>query len=78
VDRFAELLSTLPCSGTVQVDGALVAERNVFVAGRADGKVGVVFQLTAQVWVAAELAQRGRDIVALVKAPQRSCLGRNR
>jgi hypothetical protein len=74
VGRFAELFRSLPISGTVQIDDARLAddaqlaERNVFVAGKAEGRVDVVLQLIGAVFVVAELAQKGRDIVALVKA----------
>jgi hypothetical protein len=74
VGRFAELFASLPSSATVQVDdtrladGTQLSERNVFVAGKTEGRVNVVVQLVGQVFIAAELAQKGRDIVALVKA----------
>jgi hypothetical protein len=49
-------------------DDAEFADRNVFVVGKADGKVYVSFQLPSKTFFLAELCQQGRDVLGLIKA----------
>jgi hypothetical protein len=79
-ERFRELSAALEVAGTVTVDDARIAdeealaERRVFVVGKADGKMYVSFRLASGVHFVAELAQKGRDVVVTVRAPDRAAL----
>jgi hypothetical protein len=79
-DQFRELTAALAVVGAVQVDDvkladdAQLAERKIFVVGKAEGKFYVSFQLASQASFVAELAQKGRDIVATVRARDRTAL----
>jgi hypothetical protein len=70
----------LTATVTVQVDDVKLAdegqlaERKIFVVGKAEGKFYVSFQLASQALFVAELAQKGRDIVATVRAQDRTSL----
>jgi hypothetical protein len=74
LDMFREFSSTFVSGQVVSVDDvrladdAELAERNVFVVGKAEGKVYVSFQTPSTTYFIAELAQNDRNVVALIKA----------
>jgi hypothetical protein len=79
-DRFRELSGSLPVAITVQVDDVKLADesqltaRKIFVVGKAEDKLYVAFQIASGAPFIAEIAQKGRDIVASVKGPDRTTL----
>jgi hypothetical protein len=79
-DGFRNLSASLTAAITVQVDDVKLAdeaqltERKIFVVGKADGRFYVSFQLASGASFVAEIAQKGRDIVASVKGPDRASL----
>jgi hypothetical protein len=72
-ETFRELYLGLGEGITVKISGAeiardsVLAERNVFVVGKNEGKAYLAFQLPPDITFVAEVSQQGGDLVAVVK-----------
>jgi hypothetical protein len=74
IDKFKDDSNAFPAGQSFQLDDIRLADdaelayRNVFVAGKADGKVYASFQLPSKPFFLAELCQQGRDVLRFMKA----------
>jgi hypothetical protein len=74
IDTFMEDSNAFPAGQFFHLDDVRLADdgeladRNVFVVGKADEKVYISFQLPSKTFFLAELCQQGRDVLGLIKA----------
>jgi vesicle coat complex subunit len=79
-ERFADLFTAYASEVTVQVEDvriandAQLAERNIVVVAKSEGRTDVALQLPGPAIVLASLAQKGRNIVAQIKAQNQALL----